>query len=226
MRLILAVLFVPLLAHAQDRMVSCRFLGFQTGDTTSLTNVAAGTEVSCPFETSGISAPVSLMATNNVLTFVTTKDRKPACTISVPPSMHQALIVITSNGSDPAKPWRGFAIEDSKKSFPDGGALVVNLHHSNIRFVIGEHKYMLKPGDQYGMEMPKQVDDFNMATVAFEFSNKDQWAKASESRQRFTPGLRYLMITYTDPASQRPRLSVYQDDPYKALTATAKPAAP
>jgi hypothetical protein len=226
MRLILAVLLVPLLAHAQDRVVSCRFLGFQTGDTTSLINVAAGTEMSCPLESSGISAPVSLVATNNVLNFVTAKDRKPACAINVPPNMRQALIVITPNGSDPAKPWRGFAIEDSKKNFPDGGALVVNLHSSNIRFVIGEHKYVLKPGDQYGMEMPKQVDDFNMATVAFEFSNKDQWAKASESRQRFTPGLRYLMIAYTDPASQRPRLSVYQDDPFKALAVSGKPATP
>jgi len=59
--------------------------------------------------------------------------------------------------------------------------------------------------------------------VAFEFSYKDQWAKASESRLRFTEGLRYLMLTYTDPTSQRPRLSTYQDNPFKAAASSAKP---
>lgn len=225
MRLLLAILLLPLLAQAQEtRGISCRFLGFQTGDAmTSLTCVADKTEVACPFETTGISAPVTLMAVNNVLTFIDTKDRKPACTVSVPASVRQALIVFMPNAKDSAKPWRGFAIEDSKKKFPDGGALVVNLHNANVRFEIGEHKYMLKPGDQYGMDMPKQRDDFNMATVAFEFSNNGQWAKASESRQRFTEGLRYLILTYSDPTSLRPRLSTYQDEPFKAMPVTAKP---
>lgn len=226
MRLILALLLIPLLANAQNRNVSCRFLGFQTGESNSLVNVAAGTEITCTFGTSTISAPVSVTAVNNVLTF-TTKDRKPACTISVPPTMNQALVVFMPNGSDPAKPWRGFPIADSKKNFPNGGALIVNLHNANIRFVIGEHKYMLKPGDQYGVEIPKERDDFNMATVAFEFSHNDRWSMASESRLRFTEGLRYLILTYTDPSSQRPRLSTYQDEPYAPLPGPpAKPVTP
>jgi hypothetical protein len=65
--------------------------------------------------------------------------------------MNQALIVIMPNPKDAAKPWLGFSIEDAAKHFPNGGALVVSLHSTNIRFVIGEHKYMLKPGDQYDL---------------------------------------------------------------------------
>ena len=226
MRFILAFLLLPILAHAQEsRTISCRFLGFQTKDEPEpLICVAEGIEVKCPFGTSGMSDPLKLTAVDGVLAFIDSKNRKPACSVSIAPSIHQALIIIMPNPQDPEKPWRGFAIEDSEKKFPTGGALVVNLHTSNIRFVIGEHKYMLKPGDQHGVAMPKQRDDFNMATVAFEFSHNDQWAVASESRQRFTEGLRYLILTYTDPASQRPRLSTYQDEPFKAVaTAKTKP---
>ncbi len=225
MRLILAILLLPVLANAQQtRTLSCRFLGFQTNEaTTSFTCVAGKNEVKCPFDTSGISSPVHLVAVDGVLTFIDSNDRKPAFSVSVPASVYQALIVIMPNAKDAAKPWRGFVIEDSAKKIPDGGALVVNLHSSNIRFVIGEHKYMLKPGDQYGIAMPKQRDDFNMAIVAFEFSNNDQWMKASESRRRFTEGLRYLIFTYTDPASLRPRSSTYQDVPFKAAASPATP---
>jgi hypothetical protein len=65
--------------------------------------------------------------------------------------MNQALIVIMPHPKDAAKPWLGFSIEDSAKHFPNGGALVVSLHSTNIRFVLGEHKYLLKPGDQYDL---------------------------------------------------------------------------
>ncbi len=224
MRSILAFLLIPFLACGQEnRSISCRFIGFLTGGTGgSLISVSPGNELACPFGTSGISKQVSLVAVANVLTFIDSKDRKPACAIAIPAGIHQALIVVMPGAKDSGKPWQGFAIEDSKRKFPDGGALVVNLHNANVRFVIGEHRYMLKPGDQYGMEMPKQRDDFNMATVAFEFSHRDQWAKASESRLRFTEGLRYLIFTYTDPVSKRPRLSTFQDDPFKAPPTAAK----
>lgn len=198
-------------------MVSCRFLGFQTGGSAiTLTNVTPGGEVACRVSTADLSEPINLTAVGNVLAFVDSKDRKPACNVSVSAGIRQAIIVIMPNAQGSASPLRGFAIEDSKKIFPDGGALVVNLHGSPIRFIIGEHKYLLKPGDSHGVEIPKQRDDFNMATVAFEFSHNDQWVTASESRLRFTEGLRYLMLAFTDPASQRPRLSTYQDSPFKS----------
>ena len=225
MRHLLVALLMPLLAQGQEpRTVSCRFLGFQTGDSMdSLICITEGSQVVCPLGTSEISGPANLVAVNNVLSFIDSKDRKPACNVTVPAGMHQPLIVFMPNAQGAATPLRGFAIEDSKKSFPDGGALVVNLHSTNIRFVIGEHKYMLKPGDSCGVEEPKQRDDFNMATVTFEFSHNEEWINASESRFRFTEGLRYLIFTYTDPSSQRPRVSTYQDLPYKAPAAPTKP---
>jgi hypothetical protein len=224
MRFCLAFLLLPILAQAQQlRPVSCRFLGFQTGDTTtSLTCVADKFELACPFKTDSISEPADVFAVDRVISFIDPKDRKPACTVTLPANVRQALVVFMPNARDAALPWRAFAIEDSEKAFPNGGALVINLHNANIRFAIGEYKYMLKPGDSYGMQMPKQRDEFNTATVTFEFSHQDQWIKASESRLRFTEGLRYLMLAYRDPTSQRPRLSTYQDGPYTPLPPAEK----
>lgn len=218
--LILVLILIPILAGAQEaRVVSCRLLGFQTGDSSvSLTCVADKNEVPCAFETSRISEPFNLFAVNQVLTFVDPKDKKTLCKVTVPAADRQVLIVFIPNASDSLAPWRAFTITDSRQGFPDGGALVVNLHKFPIRFVIGEHKYMLRPGEQHGMPMPKERDDFNMATVAFEFSHEEKWAKASESRQRFTEGLRYLIFAYTDPNSQRPRLSTYQDRPFQVAS--------
>lgn len=223
MRLCLALVLLPILAHAQQaHPVSCRFLGFQTGDTTtSLTCVADKFEAACPFKTDSISEPVKVTAIDRVLTFIDPKDRKAACTVTLPATARQALIVFMPNAKDAVPPWRAFAIEDSEKTFPNGGALVINLHNTDIRFAIGENKYLLKPGDRYAMQLPKQRDEFNMATVTFEFSLKDQWMKASESRLRFTEGLRYLMLAYRDPASQRPRLSTFQDSAYAPLPPAA-----
>jgi hypothetical protein len=225
MRFCLALLLLPVLARAQQQTqtVSCRFLGFQTGDTnTSLTCVADKSEAPCPFKTDSISEPVEVAAVDHVLSFIDPKDRKPACTVTLPATVRQALVVFMPNAKNAALPWRAFAIEDSEKTFPNGGALVINLHNADIRFAIGENKYLLKPGDRYAMQPPKQRDEFNMATMTFEFSLQDQWIKASESRLRFTEGLRYLMLAYRDPASQRPRLSTYQDGPYIPLPPESK----
>lgn len=218
MRFFLAFLLIPVLAYAQQaRTISCRFLGFQTTEETkSLTCVSEKNEVLCPFDTSNLSSPVNLVAVDGVLTFIDSDQRKPALSVTVPATVRQALIVIMPNLKGAATPWRGFVIEDSAKHFPNGGALVVNLHSTQIRYVIGEHRYLLKPGNQYGVEMPKQRDDFNMSTVVFEFFHNDQWIKASESRLRFTEGLRYLTLAYTDPTSLRPRLTTFQDEPFKA----------
>jgi hypothetical protein len=225
MRPVLVLLLFAVLAHSQEtRAISCRLLGFQSGDApVSLIAAADKNEIICEFETSRISKAYRLTAVNGVLNFLDSDSRKLACSVRVPNGAQQLLIVFLPNMKDSSGPWRGFTIKDSKSHFPDGGALVVNLYQHNIRFVIGEHKYMIKPGDQHGISMPHQRDDFNMATVAFEFSHEGKWAKASESRQRFTEGLRYLVLAYTDPYSHRPRLSTYQDLPFQNALHAASP---
>ena len=129
--------------------------------------------------------------------------------------MSSALLIFIGNGPTPSDPAQAqlkvMVIEDSPKNFPDGGAYIANFHHSPIRFVVGEHKGMLKPGGSHGYALPKQRDSFNMAPVIFEFLKKESWQIANESALRFLPGMRYLIFAYVDPQSGRPRISTIQD---------------
>ena len=116
-----------------------------------------------------------------------------------------------SGKSGGAADWKTFVIDDSPANFPDGGAYVANFHNNAIRFVIGEHKGMLRPAGSHGYAMPAERDDFNMAPVIFEFLNGEKWRIGNESALRFLPGMRYLIFAYVDPVSGRPRINTYQD---------------
>jgi len=224
MRVILSILILTVLGEAQQtRMLSCRFLGFQTADDeSSLTCVGPKVELACPFQNAEISPPVTIVAVDNVISFIDSKDRKPACSIVVPADLRQAILVLMPAPKNSSLPWRGLAIEDTLKTFPNGGALVVNMHIASVRFIIGEHKLELKPGAQSAVLMPMERDDFNMATVAFQFNQEEQWITVKETKMRFTQGLRYLMLCCGDPETKRPIISMYQDRPYLALSPPPK----
>jgi hypothetical protein len=129
----------------------------------------------------------------------------------VPGKANSLILVFFPAGEKAAQPWRTVAFEDSPQAFPDGGAVVANFHQSELRFLIGEHRVQLSPGLTKPVARPERRDDFNMAPVIFQFNHEGQWRAASESMLRFTPGLRYLIIGYQDPASKRPRLFTCAD---------------
>ena len=214
------VLLLPACVSGQDaRPVSCRFLRFGGADDSAsvLALSAKGAEVACPLSTSSLSKQIVCFATDNKIAFLTAGDRKPAATVTIPGDVRSAVLVFvhgsgavdsTASGT---LPWRVLAIEDSPKNFPDGGAFIANFHNKDIRFIIGEHKGLLHPAGNHGYAMPAERDAFNMAPVTFEFLQGEKWRTANESVLRFLPGMRYLIIAYTDPASGRPRVNTFQD---------------
>jgi hypothetical protein len=226
--LFLALLVVPSMGVAQDtRPVECRFLCFGSKDkaASAIALSAKGEEITCPLPGNQLSKPVVCFAKGDKIPFVSATDRKPMATAAIPSGVRSALVIfvrLEKPGTQPAETpgWRVFVIEDSPKSFPDGGAYVANFYSNDIRFVIGEHKGMLKAAMAHGYAMPKERDDFNMAPVIFEFKNGEKWRIANESSLRFLPGMRYLIFAYVDPVSGRPRINTYQD-----LAAPAKAAA-
>jgi hypothetical protein len=202
--------------QAQElRTVECRFLSFgANGDTASaLALTDKGEAIECPLSTTRLSKKIACQAKDNKIPFLSASDRKPLATASIPTGVNSALVIfVRSPGAAADSPgWRTFVIDDSPKSFPDGGAYVANFFSGDIRFVIGEHKGMLKAAGAQGYAMPKERDDFNMAPVIFEFRNGEKWRIANESSLRFLPGMRYLIFAYLDPASARPKINTYQD---------------
>jgi hypothetical protein len=216
MRLILflASLLVGSSAFAQEvRPVECRFLAFGSKDeVTAIALSDKGEDISCPLPTSQLSKKIACTAKDGKISFISAADRKPMATASIPSGVNSALVVfVRQEKAEPATGWRAFVIEDSAKSFPDGGAYVANFYSNDIRFTIGGHKGTLKPAGAHGYAMPKERDDFNMAPVIFEFNNGGKWRIANESSLRFLPGMRYLIFAYVDPVSGRPKINTYQD---------------
>ncbi len=215
---LLSLLFLSAFTHlatAQEvRPVKCRFLGFQgTADAASVTAVSdGGVEVGCPLPRNELSRPILCHAKANTIRFISPGDRKPAATATIPAGAANAILVFVPGANDGKSPaWRVMVIEDSPKVFPDGGTYVANFYNKDIRFIIGEHKGMLHPAGNHGYAMPAERDAFNMAPVIFEFLQGEKWRTANESVLRFLPGMRYLIIAYTDPVSGRPRISTCQD---------------
>jgi hypothetical protein len=201
----------------ETRRIECRFLRFG-GETAPSIGVASaeGERIKCPLPDTAISSKVACPAMGNVISFVTLPENQPFAKARIPAGINSALLVFVKMPEPAKEPadkdvWRVMVLDDSRKGFPDGGALVANFHNKEIRFVIGEHKGMLKAGGFHGYAMPQQLDSFNMAPVIFQFQQGESWRTANESALRFLQGTRYLILAYSDPASGRPRINTYQD---------------
>lgn len=220
------ILLIPSLALAQDtRQITCRFLSFGgNGEPASvIAQGDKGAEITCPLSDTQLSEKVVCTAKANAIAFVSTPDRKPFATATIPANVKTALLVFVPVAAKPGAPpqWRVMVIEDSPANFPDGGAFIANFYNKDIRFIVGEHKGMLHAAGSHGYAMPKERDAFNMASVVFEFQQDATWRTANESSLRFLPGMRYLIFAFVDPASGRPRINTYQDI---AMPAAPKPA--
>lgn len=202
------------LVRAEDTVkMSCRFLCLDNDSPPSMIAVAEKEpDVPCNIPTGSISKAVTCYADASKIAFATASDRKPAATATIPANIRSVILIFVAGPKTPnALAWRVFVIEDSTKNFPDGGAFVANFHNQDIRFIIGESKIVLHSAGSHGVARPEKRDAFNMAPVAFQFQQGETWRDASESLLRFLPGMRYLIFSYLDAASGRPRISTFQD---------------
>ncbi len=221
----LLILFPTLVTAQEGRKVTCRMVALDAANPPPalLTTTGDGAELNVTPSVGSISGEMVLSSKTDVFSFLNATDRKPAATVTIPAGIKAAILLFVAGPKAPnALPWRIFVVEDSPKNFPDGGAFVANFNNSNIRFVIGEHKIMLKAGGSTAVPRPTTRDEFNMAGVTFQFQQGETWRDASESMLRFLPGTRYLMIGFVEPASGRPRVITFPDINNKAAT----PAAP
>jgi hypothetical protein len=198
---------------SQGRDVKCRFLCFQTQPPPFVTLNSKGEPVPIELGPDEISLPVVCNTDEGSrIALIDPVDLKKAIgAITVPSSAKAVIIIFLPVAANEPPASKMLVIEDTPDKFPDGGAFVANFQPQEIRFTIGEQKLMLKAGATYAVPQPKQVDDFNMAPVVFEFRKDEKWRTARETSQRFLPGIRYLMFCYIDPQNGRPRVSTFED---------------
>ena len=212
---IILLLMNQALVDAQEfRKVTCRFLVvLAESPPPALLNVGEGNvEVECVVNTDVPSDGTECYAIGNTISFIGASDRKLIAKATLPASGNAfILLFLPGPKSDAGPSWGIYVVEDTAKSFPYGGAYVVNFHKQDIRYVIGEHKIVLNPGKSHGVVKPRKLDNFNMAPVMFEFQQEENWKLAKETSLRFLPGSRYMMFAYLDPASNQPRITTCRD---------------
>jgi len=193
------------------RDVSCRFL-FPLSEPPSLFAPTGGdNQVRIEAFEGQISEAVNCAVDDDLLIFTDSIGGKPQAQARVPVTAVKLILVFIPLSKPGSLPYSVMVIEDSATGFPDGGGFIANFQPQEIRFILGEHKLMLRSGATHAVTKPMKVDSFNMAPILFEFRKEEKWRTASESMMRFVPGLRYLMLCYLDPQSGRPIVSTFQD---------------
>lgn len=159
-----------------------------------------------------ISKPIECFSIDGKLTFVDQETNEVIASTSVPVKIKQAVLIFLPPTTEKEKQWKIFPFEDTKEEFPAGGTRVVNLHGSDIRFLIGQDQEALNPLQPKGFVMPDDRDEFNMASVKFQFkNNQDEWVTGKSGAYRFLPSSRYLLVAYIDPRTKRPVVKTFKD---------------
>lgn len=214
---LLIVLLFPITLFGQEgKPVGCRFLGFGAEDSkgTVLNLNPKGDPIVCPLPSGKLSAKVECFAVGANINFISPIDKSLVASATVPAGANNLILIFTKKPQDKAVPaisWNVYVVEDSEKKFPSGGTMVVNFYDKDIRFILGEHKGMLRPKTSNGYAMPAKRNTFNMAEVMFESFNGKDWRPLTETGFRFLPGTRYLIVSYNHPKTKHAQVSIISD---------------
>ncbi len=123
-----------------------------------------------------------------------------------------ALFIPAPEGSK--TPYRLKVIDESEAKFPMGSTLIFNLSTSSARFMIGEHRKELKPGELGLIPLATQTNDFNQCTVRVFVTSRDgEWTPVSSTAWMATREMRSLALTYIHPRSKKPMVQCIQETP-------------
>lgn len=156
-----------------------------------------------------IQPPVLLYPREGTIRLFHADDRSAACTVKIPSAVRRALMLLMPG--ETRRSLRAVLVDDAPGRVPDAGACVVNLSKVHIRLALGEHRALIAPGADHPLACPQERDDFNMAQVLFQFERDGSWRTASETRLRFAPGMRHLILAEHDARSGRPRVRTFTD---------------
>jgi len=210
-------------AYSQEslRTINFRTVGLETGKIPLLLagDAQASKLIDCKIHRKKISDPVQISVPNGEIIFFLKEPEEGvppqiAARCVVPKTITQPLLLfLPKSGAKKGDPPMSIKVLDgSEKSFPRGGALVVNLYSDEVRFFVGEHlTRQLAAGKSVSLPMPEKRDAHNMTQIKFQFKGSAGWRTARESRLRFTEAARRLLITYIDPKSKEPSLQMYRD---------------
>lgn len=211
--LLITILFVPVV-HGKDVLVSCRFLSFEPAKDGITSLVAPGKDgkpETVPLTVETMSDPVVLKPENGVITFRKGEsDTAVAATANIPPTTKDAIILLIPTQKE-GLVHETLVLDASAKSFPKGSSIILNHCPEKAKVTVGEHEIEIKPDESAQVTRPKEINEFNMASIKFQVETNGTWRIAFESNIRLVEDQRNLFVTYVDSATKRPRFWIFKE---------------
>lgn len=184
----------------------------------------AGSRAEVPLFTDVYSLPAKGISSDGKVTFFLTDEIPPKgetapglAPVSLPNS-NKVLFVFLPNPGKKGQPYKVLALADDTASFPLGSVKILNITPANLRFDLGENaeKKGIKvgPGKTANVDQVRKVNHLNQydAKVLYELK-PGEFTPFYNSRWRSVDKKRDLVITYLDPISKQPVVSLYEDVP-------------
>lgn len=96
-------------------------------------------------------------------------------------------------------------------SFKPGVIKTINLTPWEMLVNVGEHEEILAPWNQTVFSKIEELDKMNMAQIEISYIKKGTSYNAFQSRMRYLPGTRYIILTYSDIDNDQVAVSVVKD---------------
>lgn len=213
---ILLLLACPGVLHAQEglRVIQCRIASYHPvpGGAPLLYSGPLDASVELPLTPSIPARSVGVPSNGREIEFRDQAEGSEIVAVAkLPPNASRVLILFFPDKQ--SGKFQTYVIPDDERSLPAGGCLVLNLCSHDVRFFVGEHRFLLRPGKSAAIPIPKERNDFNMSRVAFHFPQGEAWRRGFESVIKFTGSTRRILVTSNDLRSTRPQFKIFRVSP-------------
>mgnify|MGYP000114927782 CR=1 FL=1 len=148
----------------------------------------------------------------------------PLAVARVPANQTKVLFYFIPNKAGSKLPYSVKTFADDYETFPLGYTRVINLTPTPTRFIIGEHKAVVKEGKMQDFPLVKKKDNFNMGVFRYDQRNKaKQWVTIRNRTAKYTKGKRLLIIACYNERLKRPDVRIYKDLPEPKAEAAPAP---
>lgn len=222
--IILAVIGLPLVAHAQDKDAPppIRIRAVLHDPVHPSAELfypdKSGAVLPLEFRPQDLTEPLLMQPVNGSLVLydkAAVDPEKPqeslACSIKLPPDLKQAIMLVMPTQNGAKSSYQMMLIDDSPKAFPGGESKVLSLVKVDVAVQAGEHKVPVHPGKLARVPAVTKVNDYLMAQTNFYYRQDDAWMVFAERQLHYQNVCRRLFIVHATPGAVQPTVTTIVD---------------
>ncbi|WP_367874478.1 hypothetical protein [Luteolibacter sp. Populi] len=214
-------LALPAAAAPEIRTVETSFYCFKYAPGAESIRVSNGDKAATvKLSTANITEPQSLAVSGEEAVIQRTDGPAAAAKVKIPAGLKKALVVLLPAAAGSSEPYQAFAIDYGRENFRKGTYRLVNVSRHAVRGAIGRSFAEVKSGGTGDIEL--QGDEGATQGAKFEFHEKGNWNRLTETRCAVRRDRRWLVLVHEDPVTKRMNLRSIPDREFRpAATAIA-----